>query len=61
MPKLENLVESFPDNTHKGFRLWLTSTPTENFPSSILENSIKLTIEPPRGIKVLNNLYYCYF
>ncbi|XP_044001574.1 dynein axonemal heavy chain 1-like [Aphidius gifuensis] len=51
MPKLENLVESFPDNTHKGFRLWLTSTPTTNFPSSILENSIKLTVEPPRGIK----------
>lgn len=53
MTKLEHLVETFTDDIHRDFRLWLTSTPTQSFPSRILENSIKLTVEPPRGIKVI--------
>ncbi|XP_011297154.1 dynein heavy chain 1, axonemal-like [Fopius arisanus] len=58
MPRLDALIESFPDNVHQDFRLFLTSTPTLNFPPTILENSMKLTVEPPRGIKA--NMYRVY-
>eukprot|EP00727_Mastigamoeba_balamuthi_P012891 m51a1_g8224 putative dynein heavy chain axonemal (4742) ;mRNA; r:111319-133683 len=52
MPTLEKMVEAVtPEKVHKDFRLWLTSMPTAKFPISVLQNGIKLTIEPPRGIK----------
>ncbi|MCJ8744212.1 hypothetical protein PDJAM_G00116030 [Pangasius djambal] len=52
MPTLERLIENINlDKVHRDFRLWLTSLPSNKFPVSILQNSSKMTIEPPRGIK----------
>lgn len=55
MPALELIIEdinALPINEiHEDFRLFLTSMPAEYFPVSILQNGIKLTTEPPRGIK----------
>lgn len=39
------------DAVDPGFRLILTSMPCDYFPITILQNGVKLTNEPPKGIK----------
>jgi dynein heavy chain len=52
LPILEQIVSDIdPNDVHDDFRLWLTSCPTPHFPSSILQNGIKITDEPPAGLK----------
>jgi len=52
MPRLEAVVEQYDAETmHRDYRLWLTSMPSAAFPVSILQNSVKMTVEPPRGVK----------
>lgn len=53
LPKLENIIDSFKDhpNLHPDFRLFVTSMPVAYFPVPILQISIKLTTEPPLGIR----------
>jgi len=54
MTALEQEVETFQEEVeiiHEDFRLFLTSMPVNYFPVSILQNGLKLTTEPPRGIK----------
>jgi len=52
MPKLENIVDNLEAaNPHRDFRLWMTSMPSKTFPVSVLQNSVKMTLEPPSGLK----------
>ena len=53
LPKLDRLVEELrdSDSVHDDFRLWLTTMPTADFPASVLQSSLKLTQEPPKGLK----------
>ncbi|KAJ3210279.1 Dynein heavy chain 7, axonemal [Dinochytrium kinnereticum] len=49
---LEKIVDDMSTGSvHKDFRLWLTSYPSEKFPASILQVGIKMTNEPPKGIR----------
>ena len=53
MLDLEDIVNAFAEDTkiNENFRLFLTSMPVKYFPVSILQNGLKLTTEPPKGIK----------
>jgi len=44
--------------THEMYRLWLSSNPTPAFPLAILQRAIKMTTEPPKGLRAnLARLY----
>ena len=54
MPALEEICFGLTKKTGdhaEDFRLFLTSAPASYFPVSVLQNSIKMTNEPPNGVR----------
>ncbi|KAI9188053.1 hypothetical protein H9P43_002444 [Blastocladiella emersonii ATCC 22665] len=52
MPTLEKIVEGLAkEEPHPDFRLWLSSSPHPQFPITILHSAIKMTTEPPKGLR----------
>jgi dynein heavy chain len=47
------------DEIHPNFRLILSSQPVDYFPANILRSGLKMTTEPPRGLKA--NLLKSYY
>ncbi|KAL0246239.1 hypothetical protein GEMRC1_007451 [Eukaryota sp. GEM-RC1] len=52
LSSLERIVVSLQTcQVHPDFRLWLSSMPAETFPVAVLQNGIKISNEPPKGLK----------
>ncbi len=63
MKDLEQIIDNCSENgnIHHGYRLWLTSSPSEHFPMKILQWGIKIVNEAPRGMVRLHFFFYAVF
>merc|ERR1712178_108614 len=60
--ELEKKLDVFAqEGSNPGFRLFLTSDPSKNIPIGLLEICIKLTNEPPEGLKANMKRAYAFF
>uniref|UniRef100_A0A670K2Q2 Dynein axonemal heavy chain 6 n=1 Tax=Podarcis muralis TaxID=64176 RepID=A0A670K2Q2_PODMU len=54
MLAMEELIKTFTEpnvSIHESFRLYLSSMPCAIFPVTVLQNSVKVTNEPPKGLR----------
>jgi len=52
MPELEKIIADFrAGEPHEEFRLWLSCSPAPKFPIAILQQGLKMTTEPPKGLR----------
>ena len=52
LPTLEKIIDDLPGKKpHADFRLWLSSDPHPSFPIAVLQQGLKMTTEPPKGLK----------
>lgn len=54
MPQMELILRRIAlgeQKAHDDFRVYLSSMPTDAFPVSVLQNAVKVTSEPPKGLK----------
>ena len=51
MEKIIMEIQDNPMDINQNFRLFLSSMPSRSFPVSVLQNSVKVTNEPPKGIR----------
>lgn len=48
---MDDLIKRKAKHMHKDFRIFMSAVPDESFPISLLQRSLKIAQEPPRGIK----------
>lgn len=51
MEQLLTILEPGNYQIHDEFRLWITTEPHRQFPLGLLQTSLKVTNEPPKGLK----------
>ncbi|XP_071446254.1 dynein axonemal heavy chain 6 [Hetaerina americana] len=54
MNSMEQIIQKIseePEKVNANFRLYMSSMPSKNFPVFVLQNSVKVTNEPPKGLR----------